>query len=328
MVSSGLEIDAQRRELLAEVAILTYEQGLTQQEVADRIGVSRSTVSRLLDEARRKRVVEIYINTPFRRSAELQARLCERFGLKEARVLISDSATYEGMLKRLGEFSASYVRTLLQDDTVIGVAWGVAPQHLVRGFRPLDRDTRIVVVKMLGSIGALDQDTIGTNLAHDLAQLVRGRYYDLPAPMLVDNPRLRDALIKERDISQVLALAEQADIAIVGIGSTVPGYNTPERAGYLREEDMRQLREADAVGDILSQYFDTHGQVLPIDLNSRVIGLTLDKLREIPFVIGVAGGEVKAAAILGALRGGHVNVLLTDDVAANKVLELDEASHR
>ena len=107
------DLDENRGELLAEVAIPTYDQGFTQREVAERVGVSRSTVSRLLDEARRKGVVEIYINSPFRRSEELQAALCERFSLKEARVLASDSLRYEEMLQRLGKSAAFYLRSLL-----------------------------------------------------------------------------------------------------------------------------------------------------------------------------------------------------------------------
>ena len=304
MRSSVLEFDAQREEIVAEVAILIYEQGLTQQQVADRIGVSRSTVSRLLDKAQREGIVQIYINTPFGRSLELQTQLCKRFGLKEARVLVSDSLTYDEMLQRLGMSAAFYLRGLLKENMRVGIAWGAALHKLVKAFRPFERSSGISVVQMIGSIGALNQDLVGADLGHDFAELVHGRYYDLLAPLVVETAQLREALMQQRDIADVLALARHADVALVGIGSAATGVPTPARAGYLSEEDLRQLREANAVGDICGQYFDIHGQVVPIDLNRRVVGITLSDLKEIPLVVGIAGGREKILAILGALRGG------------------------
>jgi deoxyribonucleoside regulator len=326
MTPSVLGLDSRREELLAEVAILIYEQGLTQQEVAERIGVSRSTVSRLLDEARQRGIVQVYINTPFRRSVELQTLLCERFSLREARVLVSDTLSYREMLQRLGMSAAFYLRALLRNDMCVGVAWGTALYELVRAFRPLDHDTQVSVVQIIGSVGAIDQNVDGANLAHEFAKLVRGRYFDLHAPLLVETPELREALMRERDVVEVMSMARRADMALVGIGSVEAGYNSLVRAGYLHEADLPTLRGAAAVGDVCAHHFDVHGVELPIDLNQRVIGITLEQLKEIPLVVALAGGEQKAPAILGALRGGYINVLITDSVAATKVLSLDAAS--
>ena len=324
MNPTSFDADVRREELLAEVAILTYDQGLIQREVAERIGVSRSTVSRLLDEARRKGIVEVYINSPFRRSVRLQTELCDRFSLKEARVLTSDSLSYGEMLQRLGKSAAFYLRVLLKEDSVVGIAWGTALHELVRAFRPLEGDTNIVIAQMIGSVGARNQDVDGANLAQEFARLVRGRYYGVHAPLVVETHQLREALMQERDVAEVLELARTADIAIVGIGSVVSGFSSLVRAGYLHEENLPALRETGAVGDICAHHFDIYGQELSIDLNQRVVSVTLTDVKNIPLVIGIAGGKGKARALLGALHGDYLDVLITDSVAANELLRIDD----
>jgi deoxyribonucleoside regulator len=318
------EIDDQRDELLAEVAILTYDRGLTQQEVAQRVGLSRSTISRLLDEARRKGIVEIYINSPFRQSAELQAELCKRFGLKEARVLVSDRLSYEEMLQRLGRSAAFYLRTLIKEGMIIGIAWGTAIYQLVHAFRPMTREANIIIAQMVGSVGAQNYDVSGARLAQEMARLLRGRYYELHAPLLVETPQLREALMQERDVAEVLRLARQADLAIVGIGSFASEYSSLVRSGYLREDELAELRQAGAVGDICAYPIDIFGREVQVDLQRRVVSITLDDLKAIPLVVGIAGGQSKAEAILGALNGGYLDVLITDSVAASEVLRVHE----
>lgn len=318
------EIDDQRDELLAEVATLTYDRGLTQQEVAQRVGLSRSTISRLLNEARRKGIVEIYINSPFRQSVELQAELCKRFGLKEARVLVSDTLSYEEMLQRLGLSAAFHLRSLIRDNMVIGIAWGTAIYQLVRSFRPMTRETNIVIAQMVGSVGAQNYDVSGARLAQELARLVRGRYYELHAPLLVESAQLREALMQERDVAEVLRLACQSDMAVVGIGSFGSEYSSLVRSGYLRAHELAELRQAGAVGDICAYPIDICGREVQVDLKRRVVSITLHDLRAIPLVIGIAGGLSKAEAILGALNGGYLDVLITDSVAANEVLRIHE----
>jgi len=318
------EPDDQRDELLAEIAILTYDRGMTQQEVAARVGLSRSTISRLLDEARRKGIVEIYINSPFRQSVELQAELCRRFGLKEARVLVSDTLSYQEMLQRLGRSAAFYVRPLIKENMVIGIAWGTAIYQLVRSFRPVTREMNITIAQMIGSVGAQNQDVDGANLAQEFARLVRGRYYDVHAPLVVETPQLREALMQERDVAEVLRLARRADIAIVGIGATTSQYSSLVRAGYLLEDDLADLRRVGAVGDVCAHHIDIYGREVQIDLNRRVVAVTLEDVKAIPHVIGIAGGQGKAEAILGALSGHYLDALITDSIAASEVLRIDE----
>jgi DNA-binding transcriptional regulator LsrR (DeoR family) len=123
-------------------------------------------------------------------------------------------------------------------------------------------------------------------------------------------------------IQETLAIARRADVALVGIGSLHPEESSLLRAGYLDEGALAQLRTQGAIGDICARHYDALGSVLDIELNRRIVGIELNDLRNIDRVIAVAGGASKAEAILGALRGGYVNVLVTDDAAAQKVIEL------
>ena len=311
-------------ELLAQVASLYYEENLTQGEIARRIGTSRSTISRLLREARANGVVEIIIHYPWKTVSELERELIERFHLRHARVLAGQGRPYQEILRGLGVLAARYLESVLQERSILGISWGTAVHSTVQALRP-ERKLPITVVQMIGAVGTGDPLIDGPDLARLLANIYGGECRYLHAPVLVEDLSVREALLQEPRIRETLSLARQADVALVGIGSTVPEVSSLLRAGYLEREALMQLRAQGAVGDVCARHYDVQGQVLDIDLNRRTVGIELEVLHSIERVIGVAGGEAKAEAILGALRGGHVNVLVTDDVAARQVLALDQA---
>ena len=314
----------ERTELLAQVASLYYEDNLTQAEIARRIGTSRSTISRLLHEAREAGVVEITVHYPWKTSPEIRHDLIARFHLRQARVLVGRGRPYKEILRGLGVLAASYIESILVEDTIFGISWGTAVHSTVRALRP-DRRLPITVVQMIGAVGAGDPLIDGPDLARLLANAYGGEYRCLHAPLIVEEAHAREVLLQEPRIRETLSLARRADMALVGVGSLVPEVSSLLRAGYLDREALAQLRAQGAVGDVCGWHYDAQGRVLDIELNRRIVGIELEALHGIEQVIGVAGGEAKAEAILGALRGGHVNVLVTDDAAAWKVLALDQA---
>jgi deoxyribonucleoside regulator len=318
---------AERSELLAQVASLYYEDDLKQDEIARRIGTSRSTISRMLDEARDAGVVEIIVHYPWKTVPEIEEALAARFGLRQARVLLGRGRPYEEIIRGLGVLAARCVEEVLTDGTVLGISWGVALYNTVRALRP-GREfpilPRLTVVQMVGAVGAGDPLIDGPDLARLLANTYRGEYRYLHAPLIVENARAREVLLQEPRIRETLQLARRADVALVGIGAPTPEVYSLLRAGYLDHEALAGLRAQGVVGDICARHYDAQGRVLDIALNQRIVGLELGALTGIERVIGVAGGEAKAEAILGALRGGHVNVLVTDDVTARRVLGIGE----
>ena len=162
----------------------------------------------------------------------------------------------------------------------------------------------------------------GPDLARLLAGVYGGQYRYLHAPLLFEDAHARDVLLQQPRIREMMALARRADVALVGIGAPFPEVYSLLRAGYLDREALAGLRAQGVVGDICARHYDARGSMLDIELNRRIVGIDLEALHEVGQVIGVAGGEAKAAAILGALRGGHVNVIVTDDAAAGRILEM------
>jgi deoxyribonucleoside regulator len=310
-----------RTELLAQIASLYYEDALTQGEIARRIRTSRSTVSRMLQEAREAGVVEITVHYPWKTVPEIEEALRARFGLRQARVLLGQGRPYEEVVRGLGALAARYIESIVREDTVLGISWGVAVHSTVRALRP-ERRMPITVAQMVGAVGEGDPLIDGPELARLLAGVYGGQYRYLHAPLLVEDAHARDVLLGEPRIRETLALARRADVALVGIGAPGTEVHSLLRAGYVGREALAGLRAQGVVGDICARHYDAHGRELDIELNRRIVGIELEALHAIDQVIGVAGGEPKAAAILGALRGGHVNVLVTDDAAASRVLAM------
>ncbi|WP_457636795.1 sugar-binding transcriptional regulator [Oceanithermus sp.] len=314
--------DEDRLAYLARVAAMYYEEQKTQQEIAESLGISRSGVSRLITEARARGVVEIIVHHPLKTDKSLEDRLVRTFGIKDARVLAGRYNDYEEVLGWVGKLAARYFEEMIHDGMTIGISWGGALYEMIRAIRP--RDYRNVeVVQLIGATGAEATPTSGPILAQLLADRLHCRSYQLHAPLVVKEKRAREALMNERHIRETLERARRADVAIVGVGTTSKGYYSLVRAGYLTEEEADRVRASGAVGDVCAQHYDLEGNWLDIDLNRSVVGINHEDLRRIDNVIGVVGGEVKASAIYGALRGDYINVLITDEAAARRVLQLD-----
>jgi DNA-binding transcriptional regulator LsrR (DeoR family) len=312
----------ERKELLAQVAGLYYEESLTQAEIARRIGISRSSISRLLQEGREKGVVEIIIHYPWKRVSALERRLIQTFGLSDARVLQTQDQPYEEMLNGLGILAARYIENILSKDMILSISWGTTVCHVVKALRPA-RQFPITVVQMTGLVDTGSSHTDGLELARLLANIYGGEHRYLHAPLIVEDANIREALLQEPSIRETLALARRADIALLGIGTMEPELSSLIRTGYLDHEELNKLKARGVVGDICGQHYDRKGRVMEIGLNRRFIGIELEALEDIPHVIAVAGGKAKAQAILGALRGDFIKILVTDSAATEEVLRLD-----
>ena len=308
-----------RSQLLSWVASLYYEEELTQAQIASRLHTSRSTVSRLLQEARDKEIVEIVIHPVWRRDRELEKQLVEVFGVVEARVLVEPRLDYRKVLRGLGALAARYLDAVVAPHTILGISWGTALRSTVRALTPAD-EVPITVVQMIGATGARDPLTDGPELARLLADRYGGRYRSLHAPLAVESVDTKEALFKEPHIRETLEMARRADLALVGVGTVIPEYSSWLRAGYIDREGLADLRAVGAVGDICGWHYDVYGNVLDIDLNRRIVGVEPEAFSRIDRVIAVAGGQPKVRPILGALRGGFVDVIITDEQAARGVL--------
>jgi len=314
-------MDDERFELLSRVASLYYEEGKNQDEVAAIMGYSRSHISRMLAEAREAGIVEIRVNHPLERIAALEERLAGAFNLQDVRVLKGNGLPYAQMLRRLGGLAARLLKHKLKPDSILGISWGTALYEVGAMLQPIDLPG-VKVVQIVGSATTLDHQVDGPGLARAFSMKIGGQYYTMPAPWLVGDKKIRDALMKERRMREVVELTRQVDIALVGIGAVDPMISSLVRAGCLNFNEAKEIQLMGAAGDVCGHYFDICGNLMEIPLAGYAFGIDTDTLRGIPLSIGVAGGQVKAPGILGALRSKLVNSLVTDDAAARKVFEL------
>lgn len=312
--------DSERLELLAQIAGLYYEERLTQEEIAAQTGYSRSMISRLLAEARDQNVVEVRVNHPLERRRELELSLQDKLGLEAVRVLARGTASYAQMLHRLGALAARWVEEMLRDNVTIGVSWGTAIGEVVNAIRPTAY-SGVHVVTMIGSLGTPDPEIDGPEQARRLARALSGRYSTLPTPLLVDSETTRNALLNDPKVRRVIGYFSHIRLALVGVGTVDAERASLLRAGYLNEAQLEELQQAGAVGDVCALHFDLNGRLIDTPLTRRIVGIDAEQLRAIPLILGVAGGQFKAQAIVGAARAGLINRLVTDEVAANAALE-------
>ena len=316
--------DSERAKLLYKIAIAYYEDDLSQKEVAQKFGLSRIKISRLLKECRESHIVDIAITAPGDPNAALERQLQSHFGLNEAIVVSSTGDDQHAMMRAIGLAAAHCLARSLQGTSVITLTWGKTLLATVEAM-PRQSWPEIVVVQCLGGLGQPDADIHGIELTQRLARVLDGRPRLLPAPGIVKSKLVRDALLTEVQISDTLALAARADVALLGIGVTAAPDSVVRTAKtILTESQIQELEARGAVGDISLRFFDAQGRCVKHPINDRVVGLDLDQIRRIPRVIGVAGGPHKVEAIRGALRGKLINVLVTDEDTATHLLATPE----
>lgn len=312
-------------ELLAKVAEMYYKRSMNQTDIAERTGYSRSMISRLLTQAVQQKVVEFHIYHPFARCNELEQQMQQQFGLKDVRVLARGALDYNEMLIKLGKLAARLIEEYVQPQMTVGVSWGTAVAATINALRPKPC-TSVSVIQLIGSYGTPDPEVDGHELARKLARTFGGKYAILPAPLVVASESMRNGLLTDPRVRQVLLNARNMQLALVGIGSVDAGLSSLVRAGYITKQHVRDLAQAGAVGDVCAINFDPHGNLVDTQLTRRIVGIDAKTLQNVPTKIGVAGGEEKAPAILGAIRGKFVNALVIDESAALAILQLLRAA--
>ncbi len=307
----------------AKMAHLYYIEGKNQVEVAEAMGIARSMVSRQLKEAEELGLVQVRVDYPTRLN-RLEQLFSQRFGLAEPRIYIVDEENPSTAKSLIGLAAARY---LVEDEPCarcIAISWGSTLFEMIKNLKPC-ADRGFEVIQLIGATGREHNPNDGPLIARALAERLTARLFPLHAPLVVESELVASALMKDKVVSNTLNRASTADIAFVSIASLEREKNSLFHAGYLSEEELDRIKMAGGVSDICARFFDLEGRLLDIDINRRIIGLPLAELARIPKVVAVTLGPEKAQGILGALRGRHVNGLITDHRTAELVLELDAA---
>jgi len=314
---------------MARVARLYHERGLSQREIAERLEQSQPTVSRLLKRAETEGIVRVVVAHPPGTHPALEEGIQEKYGLHEAMVV--DAATREeALLRDLGGAAAYHLETSLKRGDVVGLSsWSATLLAMVDSMRSLARPTGSSVVQILGGVGSPEAEVHAAHLTRRLARLVGGEARLLPAPGVVGSAAAREILFRDRFVREAMARLEEVTVALVGIGSLEPSRLLAASGNVFAPRELEGLRKKGAVGDVCLRFFDPQGAVIRTPLARRVIGMTLEQLKRVKRTIGIAGGRRKYEAILGALRGGWINVLVTDRGTAERLMaEADGARQR
>lgn len=305
---------------MTRVASLYYLEDMIQSEIAKSLGLSRIKVGRLLKKARREGIVEIDIIAHPALSLPLEDEIKERLNLRQ--VLLAPEVQEPNHQRALvARAVAGFLSRNLGEGTVVGVSMGrnvgtVAQQ----ASSVLHRSCTFASI--LGGSPQVGQLVNPNDICVRLAEAFGGKREGLYAPAYAESRAVRDAFLSHEDVLRTLNLGRNADFALVGIGDA-RNDSYVVQMGCFSAQEMKNLRQSGAVGDILGHFFDINGLLITHGMGGRVVGLSADDLRGIPCVIGIASETDKATAILGALRTGIVDILATSIGNARRILDLN-----
>lgn len=298
------------------MARLYYEHNLTHAEIAEILGVSRVKVTRMLTEARRRGIVEIKVLGDTHTFADLESRLVTRLGLQDAWVVPSSPDT-ERLRASLGAGGAHSLRAVVAARMMVGVNQSRTVAAIIPALgneKPVDAQFVPVSGSKGGSGGAKAHET-----SEALARAFGGRAHHLPAPVLASTAAAAAVLRAEAEIADTLALAAQADLLFVGIGTLEDNHLT--HTGAIPPKALPPLRSKGIVGDISSRFFDAKGRAVSLPIDDRVIALTLEQHQAIPVRVAIAGGQAKREALRAASAGRLFNILVTDVETASWLVD-------
>ena len=304
--------------LRLRAAWLYHGFGRTQSEVAEQLGIGRSTVIRLLEEARQRGEVRISIEDRVPDLAEISIRLEQALGLDEA-IVVPAPADGAGTGRAVGLALGRLLTEAVSDGMTIGVGWGRTLSAALESFSP-PRRTGVKVMSLMG--GAVETQSANPfEFAWRLAGALQADCFLFPAPLLVDTPALRDALMADRGIAQLRSLASSLDLAVVSAGGLAESSGSLVRQ-LISEAEASELLAHGAVADIMCTFIDGQGRVLDHPINARVMSVGVERLTAARHKLLASGGRERASAILAVVRGIGVNTLVTDEQAARAMLAM------
>lgn len=309
---------------MVRVARLYYEREMSQSAIADQLGLSQATVSRLFKRAKDEGVIRITVSIPQGVYTELEEKLIDRYKLRDAIVVDSIRDDDEKVvIRELGAAASYYLESVIKQHDVIGLSsWSSTLLSLVDALHPVPRKADIRVLQILGGVGNPSAEAHANRLTNRFADLVGGTAIFLPAPGIIGSEAARKVLLDDSYVRQALDLFNQVTLALVGIGTVQPSSLLAASGNIFSAEEQRLLQNYNAVGDILLHFFDREGKSVKTFLDKRVVSMSLEQLRKVDRAVGVAGGRRKFDAIRGALSGRWINVLITDRFTAERLVNV------
>ncbi|MFK8034311.1 MAG: sugar-binding transcriptional regulator [Hyphomicrobiales bacterium] len=305
-------------EWLARAAHQYYVLGLTQNDVAKRLGVTRFKAHRMIATARERGMVRIEIDVASSSRLDLERRIIERYGLSQVMVTPSDSTDTFSLSQVIGHYAASMIAPMIVDDMTVALSWGHTLRSLATSIEPASY-RNLHIVPLIGSLSqksSIDRFEATTMLAQKLG----GECYYLPSPIICDNKTAQKAIASQPVLQRVLTQGRQADLSIVSVGGE--HLSSLRQTGVLNDGEYESVCAAGCIGNFLGRFIDNKGVPIDHEINERIVGVSPVESKQIPSRILVSGGPNKTMAIHAVIANGYATGLITDEDTANALLEI------
>ena len=304
--------------LASRAAWMSYIGGIRQEDIARALGVSRPKVNRLIALAHRQKLIRIFIDGEILDCVALGDRLIDRYGLEFAEVAPTIDAS-DPPMETIGTLGARAMLRLFDDPalTVLGIGHGRTLAAVVDRLPTVARRD-VQIVSLLGGL-TRNAEASPFDVIHRLAAKVGGECYFMPVPFFANSIEDRQVLMAQRGVAEVFARARAAQVCLVGIGE-VDDEAYLLGSGMITRDELDEVVEAGAEGEILGQFVDGQGRAVDAAANSLALGLRLDDLAD-KSVVAVAGGTAKVKAIRSVLNSGVVTGLITDEATARALAD-------
>lgn len=314
-LATPIELELDEAQIQARAAWFYYVGGLTQQEVAERLGITRLRVNRIIGQARADGLVQIDIRLPLSSCVELEQKLAARFGLVAASVIPSISDT-QAQAQIIGEAAGVLIQPLLKDGIRLGIGFGTSLKAAVRRLHNVKMPKSRVIALMGGLVTG--SETNSFEVCAEFVRTLGGTCTYITAPIYCPNAEARTALTTHGGIADALDEARRADLAILSCGALCS-------TSLLDHHDVfgqyrASLQAAGAVGEILGTFIDEHGKVVDHPLNERVMALHPDHLKSLPRSILLTSGMTKLPVTRAVLRGRYIDTIVTEEAVAEALL--------
>lgn len=317
---------SEKRDVYADIATLYYLGDMRQEEIAKIYNISRFKVARVLRKCKAQKIVTFQINASESRSDTLANQIKERLGLEM--VLIAPSgATEEESKNNVGQTAAGYMSQAIVDGMRVGISWGSTVQNIPRYFNPVNKMDNVTFVQLCGSIcsssineqGYMNGDEIIRQLSAKSGGKAKCSFFQ--APYIVQQPMLREMLLKERMVSQHVELFDKLDLVCIGIGSSVPSKSVAFLSGYITLEESGEMVKDGFSADICGIRLAADGTAARTILDGRALTIEPDVLRKVKMKIAVASGTDKASSLVAGVRANLINAVVLDEIAALSTLD-------
>jgi DNA-binding transcriptional regulator LsrR (DeoR family) len=308
-------------QLMVQASKMYFINGLTQEQIAQQLGISRSSVSMMLSEAKDFGIVEISIKDPKNNVQDIADQFISRFSLKGCLVIPTAIDDVRILTRVVASQGADFAEDILRSHTTVGIAWGTTCYEFMLSFTNRNKLSDVNVVPMIGGTSRIASEYQLNEMVRMFAEKLHGTPSFIYAPAIAETIADHELYMQSTSMKSILEKWHNMDAAIVSAGAP-PEFYDNRMVIDLAQKQQYETSESRVIGDICARRFNLKGEFIQNEYSARIMGIDEDSLRHIENVICIAAGKHKILSIIGALRTNVINYFVTDENTARSVLEM------